>query len=96
MSIEWRRRALTYFALIALCSPADCEPGMSERTFQGGRLGSVALFLPDGTPDALVFVFSDLQGWDAAYTRAARALATRGAVVIGVDLREYLRRALRA
>jgi type IV secretory pathway VirJ component len=52
----------------------------------------VSLFTPDRTPDALVFVFSDLQeGWDAAYAGAARRLAAMGAVVVGVDLTQYVR-----
>jgi type IV secretory pathway VirJ component len=51
----------------------------------------VSLFKSDGTPDALVFVFSDLQGWDAAHAGVARMLARHGAVVVGVDLPQYLR-----
>ncbi len=51
----------------------------------------VALFTPDGTPDALVFVFSDLQGWNAAYAGLGRTLARLGAAVVGVDLPQYLR-----
>ncbi len=51
----------------------------------------VSLFTPDRTPDALVFVFSDLQGWDASYAGAARRLAATGMVVVGVDLPQYLR-----
>jgi type IV secretory pathway VirJ component len=51
----------------------------------------VALFTPGRTPDALVFVFSDLQGWNAAYAGVARRLARLGAAVVGVDLPQYLR-----
>jgi hypothetical protein len=51
--------------LSPLSALAGCQPGVRERIFQGGRLGLVSLFTADRTPDALVFVLSDLQGWDA-------------------------------
>ncbi len=86
-----RQRAVARVVLIALCAVAACQPRVSERIFQGGRLGMVALFTPAGTPDALVFVFSDLQGWDAAYASVARTLASRGAMIAGIDLPQYLR-----
>ncbi len=91
MSTRRCRRALIYVAAVALCATAACHPRASERTFQGGRLGMVSLFTPDRTPAALVFVFSDLQGWDAGYAGVARRLAAMGAVVVGVDLPQYLR-----
>jgi type IV secretory pathway VirJ component len=59
--------------------------------FQAGRLGMVSLFKPERTPDAMVFVFSDSDGWNAAYNGVARTLAGLGAVVIGIDLPQYLR-----
>ncbi len=77
-------------ALLVLWAVAACQPRVSERIFQGGRLGMVSLFTPGRTPDAFVFVFSDLQGWDAGYADAARRLAAMGAVVVGVDLPQYL------
>ncbi len=51
----------------------------------------VSLVKPERIPDALVFVFSDLEGWTAAYDGMARKLAGLGAVVVGVDLPQYLR-----
>jgi len=70
---------------------AACQPRVSERIFHGGRLGTVSLLKPEQTPDALVFVFSDLEGWNATYEGVVRALAGLGAVVVGVDLPQYLR-----
>lgn len=89
--VSHRRHALSYLALMTLWAVAACQPRVSERIFQGGRLGMVSLFVPDGTPNALVFVFSDLDGWNAAYDGVARTLAERGAVVVGIDLPQYLR-----
>ena len=54
-------------------------------------MGTVALVRPGRPPDAFVFVFSDLDGWTAAYDGVARELASVGAVVVGVDLPQYLR-----
>lgn len=85
------RRVAIVMAAVGVCFAAACGPRVSERTFQGGRLGMVTLVTPERTPDALVFVFSDRDGWNAAYDGVARALAVRGAVVVGVDLPQYLR-----
>jgi type IV secretory pathway VirJ component len=91
MSTRRCGRAMIPVALVAFSVVAACQPRVSERIFQGGRLGMVSLFTPTRTADALVFVFSDVQGWDAAYAGAARRLAGTGAVVVGVDLPQYLR-----
>jgi len=49
------------------------------------------VYRPSGTPAALVFLFSDREGWSPAGDDVAGPLAARGAVVVGVDLRQYLR-----
>jgi type IV secretory pathway VirJ component len=86
-----RRRGRIVLLTLAVCLAAGCAPGVSERIFRGGRLGMVSLVKPERTPDAIVFVFSDVDGWDASYDAMARTLAGRGAVVVGVDLPQYLR-----
>jgi type IV secretory pathway VirJ component len=87
-----QRRALAFLVMTAVCVlEAACQPHVSERIFQGGRLGMVSLLKPERTPDAMVFVFSGLEGWSAAYDGVARTLAGMGAVVVGVDLPQYLR-----
>jgi type IV secretory pathway VirJ component len=87
-----QRRALAFLVMTAVCVlEAACQPRVSERIFQGGRLGMVSLLKPERTPDAMVFVFSGLEGWSAAYDGVARTLAGMGAVVVGVDLPQYLR-----
>jgi len=57
---------MVHVTLVAFSAVVACQPRVAERIFQGGRLGMVSLFTPNRTPDALVFVFPDLQGWDAA------------------------------
>jgi len=51
----------------------------------------VSVSTPARPPDALVFVFSDLKGWTAAYDGVARTLAGMGVVVVGVDVPQYVR-----
>lgn len=91
MSTRRCRHALVHVALVTFSAVAACQPHVSERIFQGGRLGMVFVFTPARTPDALLFMFSDLHGWDAAYAGVARQIAGMGAVVVGVDLPQYLR-----
>ena len=78
-------------AVVSLCAWLACQQGVSERIFNAGRLGMVSLSKPAKPPDALVFVFSDLEGWSAAYDGVARSVAEMGAVVVGVDVPQYLR-----
>ncbi len=68
-----------------------CRPEIVERTVSEGRFGTVALVVPAGTPEALAFVFSDVDGWSPAYGDAARRLARDGMLIVGVDLSQYLR-----
>ncbi len=55
-----------------------------------GRLGMVRIVTPQRPSSGLVFVFSDMDGWTPTLDSAARRLAARGAVVVGVDLPSYL------
>jgi type IV secretory pathway VirJ component len=57
-----------------------------------GRLGSLPLVMPQDDVTGVVFLFSDLTGWNAALDRAARRLSALGAVVLEVDLPGYLGR----
>ena len=77
--------------LTVMCALAACQRHADERIFQGGRLGMVSLVRPQRNPGAMIFLFSDLDGWNASYNAVAWRLAGAGAVVVGVDLPEYLR-----
>src|SRR3546814_14170358 len=78
-------RVLTVVLLLAAL------PAAAAQTIDGGELGSVRLFEPEGEPDGIVFLFSDAAGWDQALARAGEALAGAGATVAGVDLPAYLK-----
>jgi type IV secretory pathway VirJ component len=57
-----------------------------------GRLGSLPLELPESEVRQVVFLFSDLTGWDADMDEAAARLSGAGAAVLEVDLPTYLAR----
>lgn len=60
--------------------------GCSEQpTVDGGILGPLRLFEPDETPEGVVFLLSDGQGWSRDMRRAAKHLVKRGLIVLGVD-----------
>lgn len=82
---------LALMVLVAVPTLAACEraaPAPERRA--AGRLGQVELFRPAGTPRALVFLFSDRDGWSPGWARAAERLRAHGAAVVGVDLPQYL------
>ena len=63
------------------------------RTYDSGtRIGTVQLYPVRARAVAVVFLFSNAQGWNDEVAAAATALQARGAVVIGVDLHGYLQR----
>ena len=68
----------------------SCQRAETNRT-EAGRLGSVRFFHPDEEATALIFIFSDKVGWTAKLDAAAAHLVDEDAVVIGVDLRDYLK-----
>src|SRR5262249_36666507 len=83
------RNLLLALALAALaCGSRPPEPRRSDE----GRLGSVRSFGPGPDPGPLVVLFSDLKGFSPALEAAARGIAESGAVVVGVDLPDYLAR----
>src|SRR5262245_18922741 len=82
------RTRTALFAVLALACSAPAPP----RPLQAGRLGRVLVFAPQRARDGVVILFSDEAGWSPAWESIARALRARGAVVIGVDLADYLAR----
>ncbi|MGZ3461853.1 MAG: AcvB/VirJ family lysyl-phosphatidylglycerol hydrolase, partial [Archangium sp.] len=55
-----------------------------------GRFGKVAVVRPEGAPREAVLFLSGEGGWGAAELELARALASRGVLVLGVDTPAYL------
>ena len=82
-------RLLGAVSLLAGLAPA-CRHGFDVAPREAGRLGTVRVFRPSGTPIGLVILFSDGEGWGPAFEDAAGRLASHGAAVVGVDLPQYL------
>jgi type IV secretory pathway VirJ component len=66
-----------------------CRPA---RALETGNLGNVHQINPVGAMRGLVVLFSDARGWSSVSDDTAAALASDGALVVGVDLPAYLQR----
>ena len=67
--------------------PAPVE---GETHLPAGRFGTVTVYLPDGTPKSVAIFLSGDGGWNLGVVSMAKSLVDMGAVVIGVDIRQYL------
>ncbi|HYL71765.1 MAG TPA: AcvB/VirJ family lysyl-phosphatidylglycerol hydrolase [Candidatus Dormibacteraeota bacterium] len=54
-----------------------------------GRFGKVTVYIPEGQPASVALFLSGDGGWELGVVNMAHALAALGAVVIGVDIRQY-------
>jgi type IV secretory pathway VirJ component len=70
-------------------SPAPA-PTEGETHLPAGRFGNVTVYIPEGTPTSVTIFVSGDGGWNLGVVNMARALTDMGAVVIGVDIRQYL------
>jgi type IV secretory pathway VirJ component len=61
----------------------------STRHLSAGRFGSVAVYMPAGAPRSVAIFLSGDGGWELGVVNMALALRELGAVVIGVDIRQY-------
>jgi len=86
-----RRRGYTTVLTACALAFACCSRSAGVVRRAEGRFGTVAIYAPAGEARALVFLFSDSDGWSDALERVAHSLAADGAAVIGIDLREYER-----
>ena len=86
-----RALLLALVAAPALCTLAACTRHFTTGTVPAGRMGEARLYLPREPDGSLVLLFSDAPGWRGLLDDAAAKLATRGAIVVGVDLPTYLK-----
>ncbi len=70
----------------AAATPAD---GAYASRLPAGRFGTVSVYIPDGTPRSVAIFLSGDGGWELGVINMAHALMNSGAVVIGVDIRQY-------
>jgi type IV secretory pathway VirJ component len=73
----------------AAAHPAAPANGAYSTRLPAGRFGKVTVYIPEGKPSSVALFLSGDGGWELGVINMARALADMGAVVIGVDMREY-------
>lgn len=59
--------------------------------YETGMIPAEHIMVPDGDILASVFLISDADGWTNADEERARALVAKGAAVVGIDFKEYLK-----
>jgi type IV secretory pathway VirJ component len=69
---------------------AQPQAAEGETLLPAGRFGKVTVYIPDGTPQSVAIFVSGDGGWNLGVVDMAHALTNMGAVVIGVDIRQYL------
>lgn len=65
-------------------------PPATEMHLQMRRFGNVTIYRPTATPQSVAIFLSGDGGWHLGVIRMAKALSAEGAVVIGVDVTQYL------
>ena len=76
--------------------PPAADEKRETREIGAGRFGIVHVYMPEGAPQSVAIFVSGDGGWELGVINMASALRELGAVVIGVDIRQYfasLRRA---
>jgi len=75
----------------AAAAAESVESAEGATRLPAGRFGTVTVYIPEGTPQSVAIFLSGDGGWNLGVVSMARALTTNlGAVVIGVDIRQYL------
>ena len=79
-------------AALAITAGTMLFPSRTASALETGNLGHVREFNSVSAMRGLVVLFSDAGGWTSASDDAAAALTRDGALVVGVDLPDYLAR----
>ena len=70
--------------------PAPGAAGAPAKRLAAGRFGTVSVYSPPAKPQSVAIFVSGDGGWELGVVSMAHALTELGAVVIGVDIREYM------
>ena len=87
-----RHSRLTMTAALAIAVGTVLVSFRPASALETGNLGRVHEFNPASAMRGLVVLFSDARGWTSVSDDAAVALTRDGALVVGVDLPDYLAR----
>ncbi|WP_191060432.1 AcvB/VirJ family lysyl-phosphatidylglycerol hydrolase [Geminicoccus harenae] len=83
----------TCFLLATLAAAAGPKPLFATEPIaptSGSRLGTLHAAAPEGEAGAILFLVSDLDGWNGLMEQAATTLPATGHGVIGIDLATWL------
>lgn len=86
-----RSRILALAGLLATLLPVASRAEETAPKFDTGMIPADHILLPDGEPTANIFLISDAPGWSADDESRATALVAKGAAVVGIDFRTYLK-----
>ncbi|MDS7597946.1 virulence factor family protein [Agrobacterium tumefaciens] len=78
------------FATFALLAPTTSF-SQDKPAYETGMIPADHIMLPDGDILASIFLISDENGWTDSDEQRARALVDKGAVVVGIDFRDYIK-----
>jgi type IV secretory pathway VirJ component len=83
--------ATTSSATPAKNQPAHvADDAAGARRLPAGRFGTVYVYMPEGTPQSVAIFLSGDGGWHLGVINMAKALQSKGAIVIGVDTTHYI------
>jgi type IV secretory pathway VirJ component len=79
-----------HLLILTMLATATCfSVHAAETSMNYGRLGTITLYEPAGTPTELVLFISGDGGWISGVIEMARHFAERGALVAGIDVNQY-------
>jgi type IV secretory pathway VirJ component len=92
-SIDVMKKVLIAFIAILLCVCADrvAWSGPPTESFAVPGFGQVSAYAPRGTPSQVVLFVSGDGGWNLGVVPMAEALRDRGALVVGIDIRAFVK-----
>jgi len=79
--------AISSAASAAPATPAAAAPAPEHLSH--GRFKDLMVYRPSGAPKSVALFLSGEQGWDARAQQAALALGRSGALVVGIDYRQF-------
>ncbi len=77
--------------LLALNAPVFAADNLVESTLEFGRFGKLSLYAPPAEPGQVVLFISGDGGWNLGVVDMARELAGLDTLVVGIDIRHYLK-----
>jgi type IV secretory pathway VirJ component len=85
------RRCVSSGLLLAVYASGAVSDDIVESTLEFGRFGKLVLYAPTAEPEQVVLFMSGDGGWNLGVVDMARQLVGLNALVVGIDIRQYLK-----